>query len=664
MSAKRTERLLALVLLLLGSRRPLTRAEIRDAVGEYGTGSETAFERAFERDKDELRSMGIPVETVEPGEYDEVQGYRIASSSAFLPPVELDPAERSAIALAARMWEQASLGPTAIRALRKLEAAGNFDADVTDNLLAVPAGDAPALEPLIEAAAMGRPVKFDYRASGQRGVAARFVDPWGLVAARGSWYLAGHDRDRRAVRVFRLSRIEGLPALAGPPGSVQVPDDIDIRALVTTLPGGTGSAQTLTARVAICPGAAASLRLRAEAITRQTGRAADFDVAEIRFSELDRMTADVLRAGDQAWVLEPPELRAAVVTSLQSLASPAAGPPVAEAAAVTANVATAARRQRPEDSGARLARLLALVPWLRQHPGVTYAEAASHFGITERRLRDDLMLAVCTEFGPHLLTLDIEAFSNRIVVRDPRGVSAPMRFSVTEAVSLLVSLRLLAQVPGIRDRDALDGAIAKLEAAAGDAAAAAARVEIAAAPAADEGPDPAIASLIGQAASSRRALRIRYLGIGRDQITDRVVDPMRVVHVEGRDYLEGWCRLAGAVRLFRFDRVLSAELTGEPAAVPEAAAALEFGGGRIHPEGELVTLLASPPAAWLADQLPVERVTDLPDGSRLLELAAGSRTWLIRLVLGLRGQVQVIAPREAIDDVRTAAEAALRRYQT
>ena len=204
----------------------------------------------------------------------------------------------------------------------------------------------------------------------------------------------------------------------------------------------------------------------------------------------------------------------------------------------------------------QLPRLLALVPYLLARPGVRLAEVASTFGVSEDRLRKDLnLLWVCglPGHGPGDL-IDVEFEGDTVTLLEPAGVTRPLRLTVDEALALVVALRALAETPGLDERDAVDRALAKVELAAGAAAGPAHRVEVSV-----EG-EQRVLPVVQAALEQQRRLHLSYHVPGRDETTERDVDPMRLLLVEGRSYLEAWCRRAEGVRLFRLDRVQQVEL--------------------------------------------------------------------------------------------------------
>ena len=232
MSRRKTERLLSLVVCLLSARRYLTATQIRAAVPGYPDSFE-AFKRMFERDKDELRELGIPLETGMNTASDEEAGYRISRQAYELPDIRLEPDEVAVLGLAARVWRRAELAGAAEGALLKLRAAGIDAEDLTQPGIE-PRVQTPeaAFGPLWEAVRDRRPVAFGYRAAGRSAAQRRNLEPWGVVNRRGRWYVVGEDTDRQAQRVFRLSRIDGAVTFTGPPGSVIVPPGTDVRAAV------------------------------------------------------------------------------------------------------------------------------------------------------------------------------------------------------------------------------------------------------------------------------------------------------------------------------------------------------------------------------------------------------------------------------------------------
>ena len=322
MSKRRTERLLSIVVLLLDSRRYLTAEEIRAAVRGYPDEHE-AFKRMFERDKEELRELGIPLETGVNNALDEEPGYRIKKQDYELPEIRLEADEAAVLGIASRVWQSAALAGAAAGALLKLKAASR-DVDSEDDGARLNRSIEPRLttqEPafglLWEAVRDKRPVTFSYLASGRSDASKRELEPWGVVNRRGRWYVAGHDRGRDAPRVFRMSRITGPVKLAGPPGSVKVPDGADVRELVRgwdrTPP------RDRTAVLRIRAGAGVVLRRWAREVTPETGPAAGWDRVTLSFADAGWYAEYLASFGPDIMVLDPPDLREAVITRLKGV---------------------------------------------------------------------------------------------------------------------------------------------------------------------------------------------------------------------------------------------------------------------------------------------------------------------------------------------------------
>ena len=317
MAARKTERLLNLVICLLATRRHLTVQQIREAVPGYdrdiSPAGEEAFRRMFERDKDELRDLGVPLETGRDS-YDGELGYRIARRDYGLPEISLEPDEAAALGLAARLWQSAPLAAATGSALLKLRAAG-VETPLDRRVLEPRVGASePAFGACWRAVRDGQPVRFAYRASGRPSPEQRRVEPWGVVSWHGRWYLVGHDSARQAPRVFRLSRIVGTVALHGEPGAVVVPEGQDLRAMVARM---AADAPRTTARVRLRAGAGWELRREATAFEPGEG----WDVVEVGYSDPERFADRVTGFGADAVVLSPDEARDAVVRRLRALAS-------------------------------------------------------------------------------------------------------------------------------------------------------------------------------------------------------------------------------------------------------------------------------------------------------------------------------------------------------
>jgi proteasome accessory factor C len=310
----------------------------------------------------------------------------------------------------------------------------------------------------------------------------------------------------------------------------------------------------------------------------------------------------------------------------------------------------------------RLQRLLALVPYVVSRNVVGLAETATAFGISEHQLVDDLNMLWCVELrspDPYC-PIDLSYEGGEIVVSQAESIDRPLRLGVDEASALLVALRMLAEVRSLEDRSALSRTIAKLEEAAGAAGAASAQVAVQV----DDHGAGSILARLRDAAERGRRLHLSYYVPGRDEATERDVDPMRLLVVDGRTYLEGWCLRAEAVRLFRLDRVLALTVLDQPAAVPRHARHVDVDQGLFRPSpGDVeVVLELSPLGRWVAEYYPCQDVTELGDGRLRVSLRTPDTRWVRRLALRLGEDGRVVSPPELAVSVRADAAAALAEY--
>ncbi len=325
MSKRKTERLLGLVVCLLSTRRYLTADQVRQAVPGYPE-QDDLFKRMFERDKEDLRDLGVPLETGLNHPFDEDPGYRIRQQAYELPELRLEADEAAVLGLAARVWRRAELAGAAAGALLKLRAAGIDAASIDDNSeRPSPQGieprlgrPEPAFGPLWEAVRDRRPVTFSYRAAGRSDPQRRELEPWGVVNRHGRWYVAGRDRGRDATRVFRLSRIAGPVKFCGPSGSVTVPDGADVREVVRDWDSVPAPERTAVLRVR--SGAGFGLRRHAVSVRPdETAGSTGWDLVTTRFADVGWFADYAASFGADAVVLDPPDLREAVIRRLKGV---------------------------------------------------------------------------------------------------------------------------------------------------------------------------------------------------------------------------------------------------------------------------------------------------------------------------------------------------------
>jgi len=315
MAPRKTERILNLTICLLVSGRYLPKSRIREAVEAYHDLSDAAFERTFERDKDELRALGVPIEV---GSYDPLfddePGYRILISEFELPAIDLDAEEASVVGVAARVWQHASMAESTMSAMAKLRAAG-VEPDGSQLSALEPSVQASelAFEPLWNAVLERTRVSFTYR-DGQ----VRTLEPWGLTSSKGRWYVVGLDIGRQATRMFKLARITDLPRRVSRPGAYAVPPDLDLRSLARSL---LPREPTATALLAVRAGKAPSLTRRGEPASTDLELPSGFEVYAVGYSEVYSVAEEIIRHAADVVVLEPAALRDSVIDGLRAVAA-------------------------------------------------------------------------------------------------------------------------------------------------------------------------------------------------------------------------------------------------------------------------------------------------------------------------------------------------------
>lgn len=315
MASRKAERLMNVVICLLVSRHVVPKQKIRQLVEDYRELTPDAFEKMFERDKEELRELGIPIElgSMASGFDDEV-GYRIRRQEFELPPLAFSGEEAAVLGLAARVWQHASLADATARAVVKLGADGlATDTSALSALEPRLPAQEPAFEPLWRAVQTRVVVTFDYRRPGTPAPTSRTLEPWGILNWRGRWYVVGHDRGREATRMFRLSRIVGRVKEVGRPNAFVVPDGVDIRAEATQL---APNEHRGVARMRVRSGAGHGLRRRAGA-TKPDGD--DWDLIEVSYGDPHRLADEVSSYAEDVVVLEPAEVRDSVIARLRGI---------------------------------------------------------------------------------------------------------------------------------------------------------------------------------------------------------------------------------------------------------------------------------------------------------------------------------------------------------
>ena len=313
-STSKSQRLVNLVICLRSTTAFLSADQIRGMVQGYdGCETEAAFLRMFERDKRELRDVGVPLEqgaSLAPGS---PAGYRIPARDYELPEITLTAEQAGVLAVASEVWREGERSARADGALAKLSAAGIDPVRDGDTTVAVADPTELSVAALVaEAVADGRGLEFSHTSAGATEPVARRIEPWWTGSRNGHWYVVGHDLDRGAPRTFRLVRMSDV-RLGAPGRTAAVPPTGDVLALLDAAIARVNPVATATVWVA--DGHAAELRAMASATTpteRYSRAGADLEVT----APLAELAALVASQGPDAAALAPPGLRDRVVTIL------------------------------------------------------------------------------------------------------------------------------------------------------------------------------------------------------------------------------------------------------------------------------------------------------------------------------------------------------------
>jgi len=644
----RLERLTDLVLVLLNANRPMTLSELAQDVPGYPSGRD-ARRQAFERDKRLLREEGIPLVT-ESVDGPEQYGYRIDPDSFYLPDLHLTPDEQAALQLAVA---GVHLGdPSGRDALAKLGATGVADARPLASL------DPPrALVPLFDAVRVRASVRFRHRGS------TRSMTPAGLWFRRGHWYVVGWDADRQAARSFRVDRIEDLPQVGGE-GSGVLPDGFDASAVVPDEPWLTGGEEPEDVELVVDV-------VEAQRVIDELGPSSlvargDDGSVSVRFSVSNRMALRswVLGLLDHAEVVGPPDARAEIVAWLESIARAEPAPTTRRPGrAVDPTEATRAPSEAGSDGSDhragrdvryRLRRLMAIVGWLAKVGEAPIEEVAERFGLGQDELVRELELAACCGVPPYSpdALMEIVVTDHSVEAFLSEGLARPRRLTPAEGFALSAAAKTILAVPGADDDGFLASAAAKLEAVLG--AREGLNVDL---------PSPPLLTDVQRLVDEHHSADIEYHSGSSDEVTQRRIDPVQVVSLDGHWYLDAYCHRAEGLRRFRVDRIrrlVELDDVAETLPTPRPPSADAFVPG---PGSEVVELELGPAAAWVLDSVPVLNSTARSGGAIEVTLAVGGTAWFERLLLQAGPEARVVAPPEWVDVARRAAERVLERYR-
>jgi predicted DNA-binding transcriptional regulator YafY len=678
--AKDTEKLirqLSLISYLMAERRPVTALEIRRDVEGYSGMNEDAFARRFYADRAELESLGIQLTVERPSDgVAEQENYSLRPENFHLPAIEFTDAELAALQTALSLLDgefayaeplrlalqQISWGrPSPLRAPDQRSVALGLTASAGGHELS------QRLAKIETAIFRNKTVVFDYYTMQRDQTGSRKVDPYHLLYQGGQFYLLGWSHERDALRVFRLSRIQGKVAYATKAEhDFKRPTDFDPRPYANRAGWQFGDT-VATAEIRV------SERI-AWQVERHFGRFGETELLEdggivfrTDYADARQLAAWALGLGEHAEVLAPSELvdevgrRAALVVERHAeggleLADPA--PVAEEPEEEAAEPRTSASRREPGIRPERFARLVTLASVLieagRAGRQLPVREVLDLIQITEAELREDVNVLNVVNFGGGSYVLYAEVTDDGFVDVDPEPYSdnfaRPARLLPVEAKALVAAIDLIGEhIP----EGSLAPAREKIVAALGEDPSEAG-LQIADA----GGDDSEVAAVASQAIAKRRLLELDYYKANEDEFTERVVEPYALVNGREGWYVASFDPSADGVRHFRLDRIRSARVSDQRYTPrPEVDPAADVEGwpktGEVETSRSARVWFAPERARWAREERRVAE--ELADGSIIVELPFAGVDWLVREVLKEAGDAAVLEPEDAREAVRVAA---------
>ncbi|MDK6275759.1 WYL domain-containing protein [Pseudoglutamicibacter cumminsii] len=641
-----------LMRVLTSTRIGLTAAMLRDRIPDYQGLSDAAFERAFERDKSRLRSLGIEltVEKLEADALGEVR-YRIDLPAHRLPELHLSDQERLVTALAAAAVGGSGWGSHARRASVRLGGVSASSPGVGAGARAELSSPPDAAEALILAALCEYPVSFDYRAANGEHTERRIL-PWGVGQQAGRWYVFGGDIERGGERMFRLDRIQGSVAQANVRKAEMVheiygrPDKFSMRDELARL---THRDLLQEVWVALAEGAGAELKARGRSMVEDRG----VEVVAVNgvYSDVIRecaaVGAAVVGPGDVAQDIADTALIEAALAAHDSAGEDQSSPRLRLSAG-----------GRPSTDQV-LADVISLASVIQSEGAQDIDELATRFAVPRSEIERWL---ATLELGAHIVedvSTDQASFGlrldgNTVELSADEELTYPLNVSLQEATALLLGCELLLSVPGLEPsvHDAADAVVEKLTQARAQLNDFSAIVAIE--PGQHRGETLRFAEMLGQAIAEQRTVHMRYASF--EATTERNIDPLTLVRFDDKLYVRAWCHLRGEERTFNIERIVNLEVTDRQAthtlSDERPASSTGFPGGD---PGTEALLGFGRDSQWMVSSFrpSVTRRTDTEVIARVNVVSAES---IARTVAETGGDVRIVSPPQLRDDVRAALE--------
>jgi proteasome accessory factor C len=639
-------RQLSLVAFLMAERRALTARDVKSNVEGYQEMSDEAFARRFYSDRAELIGLGVPLES----QRDEFTGeelYTLRSENYFLDELELDDDELAALQTALYLLEGKFAYAEPLRLALQNLALGRpgFAGGATDTAARVEVLD-PDYSPempgrlgkLEGAISKQRTIKFPYFSISRNREAERTVNPYGLLSDNGSWYVIGHDLDRKDIRTFRVSRIRGdIRFATRRERDFRIPADFDIDVYRGRAPWQIGDA-IAEARIELAGDTAWW-------VMRSFGNAGQLEdnVFTTEYSAIPLLTSWILRQDGRAIPVEPDELRRDVAESLRRVRDGHQGPPPTPAAEAT-RAGTDGFGERPAGPVApeRFAVLQALLAYLLAACGderdaeIPAREIVERFHIPEDELEEHLSLLNLVNFGGGCYTVYAELHDDIVRVdKELYGDTfrlAP-RLTPLEARAIRLALEFVGPMIAADAHTPLERVRRKLEETFG-------QFELTQTPRPQvSSEEEELISTFSRASREHRLVEIEYQKEGEQTYSEHLVEPYKLERSLPYWYVHTWDRTREGERSFRLDRMHSARLTEDTFEPREGFEPTRLGDARTAK-----VLYTKAVARWA-----VERgARPLKNGTALAEMPVGSAEWLAGEILAYRGEAMVLEP----DDLR------------
>lgn len=289
--------------------------------------------------------------------------------------------------------------------------------------------------------------------------------------------------------------------------------------------------------------------------------------------------------------------------------------------------------------------LIKLLPWLVANNGAPLSEVARHFDISEKHaleLIGQLVVTGPSQAGGGLVDIDFED-SDSIFVSDAKALDRPVKLSEFEAATLLGGLHYLEQFPNLVDTEVVTGLIQKIQQALPNVNS---PINVVTAPISDS-----INAVMSEAIHSQLAVEIKYAGITKEDLSTRVIDPVKTYSQDDFVYLKSWCRSSQAWRSFRMDRILEATLTDDPISIPTQDEPLEV-------KREYLAAIELDKAYYgQLDQVDIVSFKEYMWHAVEVELRVYSRDWLVSMILASGGRVKAVRPPDLIEALVARASA-------